>query len=285
MASLHVVTERSGRSQEAERFFYASEVLDLLARPQDHLPTVQWGPDLKDAFLASVLSAADDEELDLACIPDGADTRDGSERFLEGWADTRSVCLLGGCAGSGKSTALARMQYRLAKRGIVALVADAESYVPGRLGALLATALNRHADLGAHPAVGTVAGKDPQIVVAIDSVSEIPAGARDEMRNEMRQLLAADQHASVILAGRDAASSRAITRRVADTTTLRVAPLDDDQRICLIANGIDQLAAAGLLTVGPDARRDHEDRCKRSRRSQPECRRRLARSPAGAPTR
>jgi hypothetical protein len=65
MASLHAVTQRSGRSQEAERFFYASEVLDLLARPQDHLPTVQWGPDLNDAFLASVLSAADDEELDL----------------------------------------------------------------------------------------------------------------------------------------------------------------------------------------------------------------------------
>lgn len=255
---LHMVTERSGRCDDAQRFIYPSEVLELLARPQDHLPTVQWGPNLKDAFLASVLSAARDDALDRACIPGGAGTPtpDGNERFLDNWADNRTVCLLGGGAGTGKSTALARMQYRLAKRGVVALVADAETYVPGRLGTLLATALNRHADLGAHPAVGTAASKDPQIVVAIDSVSEIPARARDTMRNEMRQLLAADQHASMILAGRDAAASRAMTRRVADTTTLRVKPLDDDQRISLIAKGIDQFGAVGLLTVDPGARRD-----------------------------
>jgi hypothetical protein len=255
---LHMVTDRSGRSDDSERIISASEVIEMLARPQDHLPTTLWGNDLKAAFLASVLSAddADGDTLDLACIPDGSTTTDRQGSLLENWINNRSVCVLSGGAGTGKSTALARMQYRLAKDGRVALVADAESYVPGRLGSLLATALNRHVDVGAHPAVGTAASKDSQIVVAIDSISEIPAPARDHMRDEIRQLLAADQHASVILAGRDAAASRAMTRRVANNTMLRVAPLDDDHRVSLIEKNLDQLAPAGLLTVEPAARSD-----------------------------
>jgi len=57
--------------------------------------------------------------------------------LLEDWIDSRSVCLLGRAAGTGKSIALLDMQRRGAERNAVVLVADAEDSKPGRLGAVM----------------------------------------------------------------------------------------------------------------------------------------------------
>ena len=53
---LHIVTDRSGRASSDERFINRTEVLELLSTPQDSLPTTAWATELKEAFLASVLS-------------------------------------------------------------------------------------------------------------------------------------------------------------------------------------------------------------------------------------
>ncbi|KEP41941.1 hypothetical protein MKSMC1_29390 [Mycobacterium kansasii] len=256
---LHMVTERSGKPDDSERFIDADELVQLLARPQDHLPTARWGDAMKDAFLASVLASQDYHTLDLACVADAVTADDRQERLLEEWIAPSAVTIVSGGAGIGKSTALARMQHRLAQRGVVALIADAESYLPGRLGALLGGALNRHADLGAHAAVGTAAAKDPRIIMAIDSISEISPPSRDALREELRQLLTADHRASVVLAGRDAAVSRRLTCRVADSAIVRIAPLTQEQQITLISDGSPRLGVSALLTV--EAARRDQARC------------------------
>ena len=199
---LHIVTDRSGRASSDERFINRTEVLELLSTPQDSLPTTAWATELKEAFLASVLSDTEVTKVDLPCIPDGA-VADGSARLLEDWTSAITVCVVGGGTGSGKSTALAGMQYRMAKAGTVVLVADAEDYQPGRFAALMAAALNRHTHIGAHPAVGTAALKDPLVTVAIDGVSELAPATQDAMRSDIRAMLASAPRARLVVAGRD----------------------------------------------------------------------------------
>jgi hypothetical protein len=108
---LHMVADRSGRTDPAERFITKSEVLELLSTPH----------------IASVLSEADDQKLDLECIADGLRSADGQSRLLEDWVSSDSVRLLGCGTGRGKSNALARMQHRMAQRGTVVLVAGSRT--------------------------------------------------------------------------------------------------------------------------------------------------------------
>ena len=232
---LHIVTDRSGRASSDERFIARTEVLELLSTPQDSLPTTAWGTELKEAFLASVLSDTEVKKIDLQCIPDGV-VADRSPRLLEDWTSAITVCVVGGGTGSGKSTALARMQYRMAKAGTVVLVADAEDYQPGRFAALMAAALNRHTHIGAHPAVGTAALKDPLVTVAIDGVSELSPATRDAMRSDIRAMLASAPRARLVVAGRDTTVLRSMMNRATPTVDLKMVPLDGPRQLTLVAN-------------------------------------------------
>lgn len=234
---LHMVTDRSGLESSDDRFIARAEVLELLSTPQDSLPTTAWGTELKDAFLASVLSDTEVRAIDLPCIPDSA-VAGGSPRLLEDWTNAITVCLVGGGTGSGKSTALARMQYRMAEAGAVVLVADAEDYQPGRFAALMAAALNRHTDIGAHPAVGTAAMKDSLVTVAIDGVSELAPVTQEAMRSEIRAMLASGPRARLVLAGRDATVLRSMLNRATPTADLTMIPLDKAKQLALVANAI-----------------------------------------------
>ena len=160
---LNAVTDRSGRANPAERLITRDEVLAFLSTPRDRIPTTAWDEDMKAAFLASVLTNTEQLPVVLECRPDPsvAQLADGGggnieSRLLEQWIDDRAVCLLGGASGTGKSTALALMQRRAAEAGRIAIVADAEEYIPGRLAALVSNALNAHSYIGAYPRLATL---------------------------------------------------------------------------------------------------------------------------------
>lgn len=235
---LRMITERSGLASSAERYIIRAEVLELLSTPQDNLPTVTWGDELKAAFLASVQSVSEEKTIDLPCVLDGEVVADRSPRLLEDWTGDSTVCLVGGGAGSGKSTALHRMQYRLAKVEALVLVADAEDYRPGRLAALIAGALNRYAHIGAYPAVGNAALKDPQITVAIDGISELASETQEAIRADIRSMLTSAPRARVVLAGRDTTILRSIPNRGTSTVDLKVVPLDESRRRTVVANAL-----------------------------------------------
>jgi energy-coupling factor transporter ATP-binding protein EcfA2 len=235
---LNAITERSGRGEPNERVITRDEVLQLLSTPQEHIPSKAWADDLKAAFHASVLAQIQDFPVPLKCRLDPltaskADDPSADLNFLEYWIEPRSVCLLGGASGSGKSTVLLSMQRRAAQVGKTVIVAQAEDYIPGRLSAMIASGINLHGYIGAHPAVGTAALADRDVIVAIDGVSEVPHRIRQELESELRAFLGADQRATLVLAGRETTSMRSALTRNTLATDLIVTPLseDDQQRL------------------------------------------------------
>jgi energy-coupling factor transporter ATP-binding protein EcfA2 len=242
---VNMVTERSGLADEAARIITRDEVLELLATPQDHIPSTQWGALLKSRFCASVLARPNVSPVELACRPDvaiGAGSAAESQP-LEAWAQEKAVRLLAGASGSGKSTVVLDMQRRAAERGAVVVAVSAEDYMPGRLAALVAGGLNRHTFIGAHPAVGTAALADPEVVIAVDGVTEIPAGKREELADELRQFLTADRRAELVLIGRGLTAMRALLNRSVTTTDLEVCAMSEDEQ-CRILESFYQLDGA-----------------------------------------
>lgn len=239
---VNMVTERSGLPDETARIITRDEVLALLATPQDHIPSTQWDTALKSKFCASVLAHADVSPVELACRPDvaiGAGSA-AEAQLLENWAQPGAARLLAGASGSGKSTVVLDMQRRAAEHGAVVIAVSAEDYMPGRLAALVAGGLNRHAFIGAHPAVGTAALADPDVVIAVDGVTEIPAATREELEDEVKQFLTADRRADLILIGRGITAMRAMLTRSVAVTDLVVSPMSEDEQ-CRIVESFYQL--------------------------------------------
>ncbi|NDJ90741.1 ATP-binding protein [Mycolicibacter kumamotonensis] len=241
---VNMITERSGLPDKNARIITRDEVLQLLATPQDRIPTKQWGDELKKEFCASVPTCADEASVELACRPDAA-TGTGSAttpQLLEQWAAPRVVRLLTGVSGSGKSTVVLDMQRRAAERGVVVIATNAENYIAGRLAALVAVGLNRHTYIGAHPAVGTAVLADPGVVIVIDGVTEIPAETRENLEKELKQFLTASQRAELVLVGRGVTMMRAMLSRSVAVTDLVVCPMSEDQQ-CQIVGAFYQLEA------------------------------------------
>lgn len=239
---INMVTERSGLADDAARVISRDEVLGMLATPQDHIPSTQWDAALKSKFCASVLARPGVSPVELACQPDVAIGVGSSAepQLLENWAEPGAVRLLAGASGSGKSTVVLDMQRRAAERGAVVIAVSAEDYIPGRLAALVAAGLNRHTFIGAHPAVGTAALADPEVVIAVDGVTEIPAETREELEDELKQFLTADRRADLVLIGRGLTAMRAMLTRSVATTDLMVCPMSEDEK-CRIVESFYQL--------------------------------------------
>ena len=114
------------------------------------------------------------------------------------------------------------------------VLANAEDYIAGRLPALIAAGLNRHTYIGAHPAVGTAALADPDVVIALDGVTEIPDETREQLEEELKQFLTADRRAALVLVGRGITAMRSMLTRGAAVTDLVVSPMSEDEQCQII---------------------------------------------------
>ena len=126
------------------------------------------------------------------------------------------------------------MQRRATQVRKPVIVVHAEDYIPGRLPALVANGLNQHAYIGAHPAVGTAALADSEVIVAIDGMSEIPRDTRTKLGNELKQFLPANPRAALVLAGRETTAMRSVLSRSTTATDLVVTPLSEDEQQQLV---------------------------------------------------
>jgi hypothetical protein len=226
---------RSGEQDPARRTISKGEILRLLESSPEYVRTLTWSQALKRQLLDSIDRTMPGTP-ELRCRPAGSELQSDSE-FIEIILRRTGAVLLSGPSGTGKSTALRQAQSRAAAQGELLIVVNAEDYIKNRLGSLVAHGLNSIEFLGAYSATGIEALKDPSVTLMLDGVSEIPKQPRNALREDLRQFLASDSHASVALAGRDATALRAILPRGIPVIHIQPVPLNRTSRKEILVNG------------------------------------------------
>lgn len=212
-----------------------SEIALALGVPEDQPEDKRWPGSIRDAYL----TAARDSNSEMVVEPmvqlaesfsvrnDGS-TQDPIEvlAMLRG----QNPVILTGRTGTGKSTAARVLCRRGAETGIVVLLAHAETYVSGRLEALVSDAVANLLRFEVPLSTGRQALFDNSVTLVIDGVSEIPAESRRGLQDDLRTLVASGRGARVMLLGRDVATVREILPTSLSPTTYLTTGLSAQQR-------------------------------------------------------
>lgn len=245
---LRIVVGRSGESAPDARTISRVEIIELISDMHEYAPTATWSNNLKKSFTEAI-QRTPLQGINLACLVDRPPTSAGSggaaEVQLSTVAGTGRIPLLSGPTGSGKTRILLHTQAAAARDSRIVIVVDAEGYLPKRLGSLIARGINAPQFVGAYSATGLRALKDPEVIVVIDGVSEIPSDARTSLAVELRQLLTSDKHCSLVLAGRDGIVLRSVLPTHTHSMPVVVEPLNRTHRVKLLS------AIVGDGTVDP----------------------------------
>ncbi|MFI6430274.1 ATP-binding protein [Rhodococcus oryzae] len=238
-ALLRMIVGRSGKSDPEARVITKTELDALLSDRREFVGTESWSTDVKQAFIESV-RARPPKGIVLQCESGGTGTGRGgsgnpSRHSLLDLVGHHQVPVLSGPTGTGKSTVTYQAQAVAADRGEIAIVVDAEGYVPKRLGSLVARGINATGFVGAYSATGLRALNDPTVALIIDGVSEISAEARDALKSELKQLLASEVRAKLVLVGRDPTILQSVLPRHTKATPIRVEHLDRKRRLEILA--------------------------------------------------
>lgn len=238
-ALLRMVVGRSGDADPGARVIAKSELDVLLSDRREYVATESWSTDLRNEFLQSV-GQTTLRGVSLRCESTGAGARIGTSGGDKAWnleelIGNAEVPLLSGPTGSGKTTVIRRAQFAAAQRGEIVIVVDAEGYVPKRLGSLVARGINTPGFVGAYSATGLRALCDPEVTVIIDGVSEIPSEAREALRTELKQLVASDVRAKLVLVGRDSTILQGVLPRHSSVHPIAVEQLDRARRIEILS--------------------------------------------------
>jgi hypothetical protein len=214
-----LLSVRAGEADPAARVVPRDEIAETLGGLTHVEVSDRWPGTLRNIYTAA---AAQSEEilisprladLDLGYSPGrlgfaGSEERQTSDGTfpLDDLLTKTGPSILAGPTGSGKSSATRLLRTEAAAAGFVVLVGHAETYVPGRLDALAADALGSVVRKQLPAITGRQVLNDPQVLVVVDGVSEVPLEVREALRDELRASVAAYRGARVLLVGRDAAA-------------------------------------------------------------------------------
>lgn len=224
---VRVLMERGAHSNPADRLFTAAELQALVGGERGERAEYQWAGALKDSYLAAVASSPP-TLVPLMLTPYKREAAVPADTLL----DARTASL-SGPTGTGKSSAIRMLQASAAITGRAVVVCRAEAYVPGYLGALVADALG----FSIGTALPTYAGRkvlaDPDAVVVIDGVSEIPAATLEHLAEDLKPVLNRPGFASIVLVGRDPALLRRALEPAPAHDSFSVTPLthSDQERL------------------------------------------------------
>lgn len=254
-ALVRVLMERAAHNDPTERLFTAAELQALVGGDRDERAECQWAGALGDLYMATVASTPP------ALVPLTL-SRHGREPSIDANALLLAkTASLSGPTGTGKSSAIQMLQSSAAATGRAVVICRAETYVPGHLAALVADALGFSVGL----AIPTYAGRkvlaDPDAVVVIDGVSEIPDATLDHLAEDLKPLLNRPGFASVVLVGRDSAVLRRVLEPAPVHEAFSVTPLTHSDQERLIksivgpaASGLTQIRARAEHVLGDGAR-------------------------------
>ncbi|QDQ93039.1 ATP-binding protein [Rhodococcus sp. WB9] len=237
---LRQVVGRSGAADPDVRVITRTELDALLSDSREYVGTESWSPDLRNEFVEVVRRNAP-RGVALRCEVAGAGAQVGTSaeeesRPLDELIGATQILLLSGPTGTGKSTVIKQAQAAAAERGEIVIVVDAEAYVPKRLGSLIARGINTPGFVGAYSATGLKALSDSAVTVIIDGVSEIPSEERAALKAELKQFIASDVRAKLVLAGRDSTILQGMLPRHTPVYPVGVEQLNRERRLEILAD-------------------------------------------------
>ncbi len=252
---VRVLMERAAHNNPADRLFTAAELQALVGGERGERAEYQWPGALKDSYMVTAASTPP-TLVPLRLYAQGGEPAIDADALL--LAKTAS---LSGPTGTGKSSVIRMLQASAATAGRAVIVCRAETYIPGQLGALVADALG----FSVGTAIPTYAGRkvlaDPDAVVVVDGVSEIPDATLEHFAEDLKPLLNRPGFASIVLVGRDPAVLRRLLEPAPGHESFSVTPLEhsDQERLIksivgLTASGLEQIRARAERVLGDGAR-------------------------------
>lgn len=232
-ALFRLLLDRACQPDSADRVVSRYEICAALGIPPSAVAVVPWAGEMRDQYLAAVVArgpaAAVPVRLRAEESPSGAGEVGVDVLLGDGLAPTA----VAGRTGAGKSTGARELRATGAAQGRVVVVAHAETYIPGRVDALVADAV---ADVLGRD-VPTLTGRqvlaEPGTVVVIDGVSEIPEPVRAALAEDLRTPVATGRGARLVLLGRGLAAVRSVFPASSTPSQFRMEPFGRERRKAL----------------------------------------------------
>lgn len=244
-----LLLDRACQPVAADRVVTRDEICGALGIPPSATAVMPWVGETRDRYLAAVAAETSVAAISAKLRPEESSNSNegvGVDALL---ADEPAPAAVAGPTGAGKSTAARELRAAAAAQGRVVVVAHAETYIPGRLDALVADAVSD--TLGR--AVPTLTGRqvlaESGAVVVIDGVSEVPEPVRAALAEDLRAPAAAGRGARLVLLGRELASVRSVLPASSVPVLHRMAPFGRERREALADRVVGPEAEGGAARV------------------------------------
>lgn len=234
--------DHASESDPGLRVMDRQSVATLLGVPAEQFPAQRWEA-VRKRYLAAARSCIDHEVIAPAVAD--AQGRDPSvvRQHVSGDGQVLPVgellsgsgpVVLAGRTGTGKSTAVRILRQQAAADSRVVITAHAESYLPGRLGALTADSLSVILQEVCPTATGIQALSDRNVTLVIDGAAEVAERTRRALQEELLAPVSAGHGARIVLVGRDMAVLRSMLPSSVSPEIFRMVPLGYERKVELV---------------------------------------------------
>ncbi|XVV15714.1 hypothetical protein ACQP2X_15630 [Actinoplanes sp. CA-131856] len=244
-----LLLDRACRPAAEDRVVSRDEICQALGIPASAMAVVRWAGDMRARYLAALVAEAPAAAVPArfrSAEPSGADDTVGVDALL---ADAALPAAVAGPTGAGKSTAARELMVMAAAQGRVVVVAHAETYIPGRVDALVADAVSDVLGCDVPTMTGRQVLTERGTTVVIDGVSEIPELMRNALAEDVRAPVAGGHGARLVLLGRGLAAIRSVLPASSDPLLFRVEPFGRARRGALAESAVGPGADGGAARV------------------------------------
>ena len=237
-----LLSVRAGEGDDDARIVTRAEIADVLGGLTHLAEPDRWPGTLRDTYQEATASQVEQSSVmpRLVSLQGGGEAvgaGGGTLALSQILASSDPVVLAGG-TGTGKTTAARLLRREAGSAGKTVVVGHAETYVPGRLDALVADALSAIVGRELSAVTGRQVLNDPDVLLVIDGVSEVPVAVWMALRDELRAPVARLSGARVLVAGRDVAVLGSVLPTSVDPMRYQLAGLGSSQRRELVRRSI-----------------------------------------------
>ncbi|SFC96963.1 AAA domain-containing protein [Nocardioides terrae] len=230
-ALLRELATRAGSLDEGARLITKDEIAAFLGGTRDIAAEDRWETGVKAEYLEHAGAGTDLIDLGLKeDVPDDLGRRAELADLLQG----ARVTVLSGRTGTGKSSIAELAVDEGAQVGRPVLRVHAEAYVAARLADLVAEGLAATLRRPLPSLTGQQALWDPDTVLIIDGVSEVPVQMQQALRHDLQPVITAASGAHVVLVGRDLATLSSVVPTSVPYRRYSVAVLTREKRDALV---------------------------------------------------